>query len=799
MTRHPLVVVQFCVLGLLSVRPVLAQPEGQPCMAEPTDQLMVYGDHVHPCQINPVGDSDLFRFNGVAGERVILTVIDQAGAGSSPACVLELFRPNGSAVSTIAGNTTCQVLTTLDATGLFTLRISESGNDNLMTYGVQMERLLPVSPTATSINPGDAVANLTMDPRGDADLFVFNGVSGDTISLRVTDQAGGGSSPACLLELYGPDGVLIVDVAANTTCLIDRALTSTGAYTIRVRESGDDNLMTYNLEYQCILGSCPTFYPLTVSTTGAGSVTSNPIGIDCGADCAERYFDGTVVNLTPVPVAGAVFNGWSGDADCDDGIVTMTTARQCIASFSTSTLPPTTVADAYATARDVPLVIAAPGVLANDNSNGGGAMTAQLMSSVSNGALALGTNGGFTYTPSAGFTGVDSFTYRAVNTNGPGNTATVTLTVTAQMPPVAIDDAYGTTANLQLDVPAPGVLGNDNSNGGGAMTATLVGGPSAGSLALAVNGGFTFVPPANFTGIATFTYRASNAGGLSNTATVTITVNHPTTPQPPTELVVDSVQGRLVTVRFTPPLLGPAPTAYVLKGGVLPGQVLAALPTGHTAPVFTFLAPIGSFHIRMHTLANGNESGPSDEVPLHVGVPVPPSAPSRLTGMVNGSSVALAWKHTFEGGPASDALLDVTGSINTTLSLGPAESFSFPAVPGGTYTFRVRGENAGGASPPSDPVTLAFPSACSGVPQAPDNFLAYRVGATIFVMWDPPAAGPAPKQYLVTVTGAFAGTFPTTARMISGGVGPGTYGVSVRAANPCGTSAPTPEQVVTLP
>jgi hypothetical protein len=52
---------------------------------------------------------------------------------------------------------------------------------------------------------------------------------------------------------------------------------------------------------------------------------------------------------------------------------------------------------------------------------------------------------------------------------------------------------------------------------------------------------------------------------------------------------------------------------------------------------------------------------------------------------------------------------------------------------------------------------------------------------------------------VVSVTGAFAGTFPTTARMINGAVGPGSYGLSARAINPCGASAATPEQIVTVP
>jgi hypothetical protein len=49
------------------------------------------------------------------------------------------------------------------------------------------------------------------------------------------------------------------------------------------------------------------------------------------------------------------------------------------------------------------------------------------------------------------------------------------------------------------------------------------------------------------------------------------------------------------------------------------------------------------------------------------------------------------------------------------------------------------------------------------------------------------------------VTGSFVGSFPTTARTLSGTVGPGTYTLSVIATNPCGTSAPTAGQTVTLP
>ena len=222
-------------------------------------------------------------------------------------------------------------------------------------------------------------------------------------------------------------------------------------------------------------------------------------------------------------------------------------------------------------------------------------------------------------------------------------------------------------------------------------------------------------------------------------------------------------------------------------------------PTGHIAPIFTFEAPTGSFFIRMHTVTASGESGPSNEIPLHVGVPVTPSAPQNLLGMVNGSSVALAWKNTFGGGPPSNSILEVTGSLNQWFPIGLTESFAFSAVPAGTYTVRVRSANAGGPSAPSDEVTLTFPGACSGPPVEPEHFLAYAIGNTIFVVWDPPASGPAPTEYVLDVSGAFVGAFPTGGRRLSGTVGPGTYNLSVRASNPCGSSPSTAEQAVSVP
>jgi VCBS repeat-containing protein len=69
--------------------------------------------------------------------------------------------------------------------------------------------------------------------------------------------------------------------------------------------------------------------------------------------------------------------------------------------------------DSYTVAEDNVLTVAAPGVLGNDTDSDGDALTALLVSDVSNGSLTLNTDGSFTYTPTPGFSGSDSFTYVA--------------------------------------------------------------------------------------------------------------------------------------------------------------------------------------------------------------------------------------------------------------------------------------------------------------------------------------------------------------------------------------------------
>jgi hypothetical protein len=220
--------------------------------------------------------------------------------------------------------------------------------------------------------------------------------------------------------------------------------------------------------------------------------------------------------------------------------------RRAVAPPSHFTQPVAT-ADLYSAGQGTTLTVPAPGVLSNDAPGGAsivsyGATTGaeqttigQSTPTTKSGSVTLNADGGFTYSPAAGFSGTDTFLYVLRNSVG-SSTASVTITVAPL--PVAADDMYLVAQNNVLTLQAPGVLGNDTLNGAtisgygatSGMEQTSLGNntPTArgGVVALNAGGGFTYNPQSGFSGSDTFRYIIHNAVG-SATATVTINVQAP--------------------------------------------------------------------------------------------------------------------------------------------------------------------------------------------------------------------------------------------------------------------------------
>ncbi|MBM3248888.1 MAG: hypothetical protein FJZ10_05685, partial [Candidatus Omnitrophica bacterium] len=117
---------------------------------------------------------------------------------------------------------------------------------------------------------------------------------------------------------------------------------------------------------------------------------------------------------------------------------------------------PVAVNDSYTAMQNNALVVAAPGVRANDSNPEAGTdslIMAEKLTNPSSGTVSpFNADGSFTYTPATGFTGTVTFTYRLKNTCSTfspptaiySNTATVTITVGPCTLPVRIYNGSGT-------------------------------------------------------------------------------------------------------------------------------------------------------------------------------------------------------------------------------------------------------------------------------------------------------------------------------------------------------------------
>lgn len=182
--------------------------------------------------------------------------------------------------------------------------------------------------------------------------------------------------------------------------------------------------------------------------------------------------------------------------------------------------------DAFVTDEDMPLAIDPLGVLANDSDVEGSPLTAALVTGPTNGAVTLNADGSFSYTPSAGFSGLDTFTYKVSDGELESGEATVTISVNAvNDAPVINNDEYTIDEDTTLTVEPTGILANDSDADGDPLTAVLVEGPANGVLTLNADGSFSYTPNANFNGVDGFRYVVSDGEFESDVGTVTINVN----------------------------------------------------------------------------------------------------------------------------------------------------------------------------------------------------------------------------------------------------------------------------------
>jgi Bacterial Ig domain len=153
-----------------------------------------------------------------------------------------------------------------------------------------------------------------------------------------------------------------------------------------------------------------------------------------------------------------------------------------------------------------------------------GAITYFVVSPPSHGALGtVSATGGVTYTPTAGFGGTDTFTFKATDTGGqPSNVATATITVGSNHAPACSNRTLSVRHNTAKHV----VLGCSDADPGNTLHWSIVTPPGHGTVsAIDGTGGVTYTPKSGFGGLDRFTFKATdNEGADSNVATINLNV-----------------------------------------------------------------------------------------------------------------------------------------------------------------------------------------------------------------------------------------------------------------------------------
>jgi len=184
---------------------------------------------------------------------------------------------------------------------------------------------------------------------------------------------------------------------------------------------------------------------------------------------------------------------------------------------------PVAVDDAATTIEDSVLVLA--DLLSNDTVITNSSITSIDLTSANSGSIVDNRNGTYSYTPPAGFVGDDTFNYTLCDNDATPDcsTATVTITVTDEGSPSAVNDQQNTVKNITVLI--DDYLENDDLLDDATIN-TIDDASASGTVALNTDGTISYTPQIDFIGDDSFTYTICDDDSPNPTcATATITVS----------------------------------------------------------------------------------------------------------------------------------------------------------------------------------------------------------------------------------------------------------------------------------
>ena len=209
-------------------------------------------------------DLDYFSFSGTAGDQVRFIAKGTSGFVSPR---VEIRGPGGQLLHAGGCFPGCEAATfnlvssaSLPTSGLYTVAISEAGQDNSGNYELHLGCLAGACFSSTGLLYDESHYD-SIDAFGiDMDYFSFNGTAGDQIRF-IAKGTSGFVSPR--VEIRDPNGQLLHAGPCFPGCepssfnvTASPSLAATGVYTVTITEAGQDNSGNYELHLACLTGSC---------------------------------------------------------------------------------------------------------------------------------------------------------------------------------------------------------------------------------------------------------------------------------------------------------------------------------------------------------------------------------------------------------------------------------------------------------------------------------------------------------------------------------------------------------------
>jgi VCBS repeat-containing protein len=410
--------------------------------------------------------------------------------------------PNGNGIYSV-------VVTATDANGLntsqtFNLNVS---NPAPVTSGISITTAedTPISGAliATDVD-GDALTfSATQNPTNGTLVLNSNG------TYTYTPNANYNGPDSFTYQVTDADGAVVTAVVSLVVTAVNDAPNSVG--TIATQGANDGAAFS--------LGTAANFTDLD-----GDALSYNAVGLPAGLSIdANGLITGTLTN-------NASQQGPNGNG-IYSVVVTATDANGLNTSqtftLNVSNPAPVTSGISITTAEDTPISGA---LVATDID--GDSVTFSATQNPANGTLVLNSNGTYTYTPNANYSGADSFTYQVVDADGGVATATVSLVIGAvnnAPTPVGtiVSQAVNDGAGFSL-----ATAGNFADQDGDALAYTATGLPAG--LSIDANGLITGTLAGNASqqgpnnnGIYSVVVTATDANGLSTSQTFTLNASNP--------------------------------------------------------------------------------------------------------------------------------------------------------------------------------------------------------------------------------------------------------------------------------